>query len=167
MSLFQRLVSWFLPDYIVPSHISEEVLNELLLASENQHPSEFLALLIAESTADVTVSTSADVGEYIITSYYIIPGTVSNSVSATIQSVNVPIGAKIVGSFHSHPNGVLSPSTADKNMFQKYPVNIISGYPYNNTDWQAFNHTGQTIPLTQISVSETVHSSKADEFSNF
>ena len=84
-----------------------------------------------------------------------IPGTTSSPKQASLKSHNVPVSGNVVGSFHSHPSGVLQPSTEDLNMFQKYPVNIITGHPFNIETWKSFSSTGENVTLTVIQTEDS------------
>ena len=135
-------------------YLSENVLDELLVASENALPTEFLALLGAEHSSDLTITNKQCNNAQIITVYYIIPETKLKDDSATLKPNNIPLSENIIGSFHSHPNGYLKPSEADSDMFQKYPVNIIAGPPFTENSWKCFDNTGKPISLKTVSISD-------------
>lgn len=156
MTFINSVLSWILPTPIIPSYIAREVLEDCLNASEGQLPDEFLALLVAEPANTVnTPNTVTQDDEYIITSYYVIPGTESGPVSAKLQSINVPVNSRIVGSFHSHPSGSQQPSQEDMKLFRKYPVNIIAGSPFTMESWQAYGPRSNPIDLTTITATQT------------
>lgn len=155
MSVFDSFLRWLLPTPIIPEYISEDVLSELIGASEEQLPNEFLALLVAKHSSEVEFTHEALSDTYVIDSYYVIPGTTSSPKQASLKSHNVPVSGNVVGSFHSHPSGVLQPSTEDLNMFQKYPVNIITGHPFNIETWKSFSSTGENVTLTVIQTEDS------------
>lgn len=150
----------FIQDFFTSSntktkyYISEDVLEELLIASENALPTEFLALLSVEHSSKLDIANKTIENAQIITTYYIIPDTKLEDDSATLKTNNIPISETIIGSFHSHPNGYLKPSDADSNMFQKYPINIIAGPPFTTNSWKCFNNKGKHIDLKTVSVSD-------------
>jgi proteasome lid subunit RPN8/RPN11 len=108
-------------------------------AAEDSHPDEYLGLLRATPAKDLGV---ADEG-YVVTDVLVVPGTETNPVSATFGSSQVPNDLRNVGSIHSHPNGVLAPSDADRAMFGKGQVHIILGHPYGRDCWRAFDSEGE------------------------
>jgi proteasome lid subunit RPN8/RPN11 len=73
-------------------------------------------------------------------------------VQATIRSATIPNEQAIVGSVHSHPNGVLSPSDTDLRSFGSGSVHIILGAPYGPDDWRAFDRAGTTRALRVVDV---------------
>lgn len=166
MSLKDKVLNWLLPEPIIPQHIATDVLEDLLGASQSQLPNEFLALLVAEHRSEVEITGQSTVdGEYIITSYYVVPGTTSGPTSASLQSINVPVHGKVVGSFHSHPSGALRPSQEDRNMFRQYPVNIIAGPPFTMESWKAFNPRGEPTRVETVDIADNDLSGVwADEF---
>lgn len=155
MSLFNKFLTWVFPTPIFPQYIASNVLEDCLGASETQLPNEFLALLVAEHSSDVEITDRKSVeDEYIITSYYVVPGTESGPTSASLKGMNVPIHGKVVGSFHSHPSGALRPSQEDLNMFQKHPVNIIAGPPFDMDSWRVFNPQGDPTTIDVVDIAD-------------
>jgi proteasome lid subunit RPN8/RPN11 len=59
---------------------------------------------------------------------------------------------RAAGSVHSHPNGVLRPSDADLQTFNKGKVHIIVGAPYGKTDWKAFDQEGDPRKLDVLDI---------------
>lgn len=133
--------------------IAEETLEFALEASERTHPNEYMGLLRGES-AD-TFGLAGD--GMVITDVLVIPGTESNSVSATVRTSMIPNDTGSLGSVHSHPNGVLRPSSADLATFGKGDVHIIIGAPYDRRSWKAFDRDGQptTLDVLDIELPET------------
>ncbi len=128
--------------------IAEPALEFALAASEESHPNEYMGLLRGEAASKVGLSEEGTV----LTDVLVIPGTESNPVSATLDTNMVPNDLRAAGSVHSHPNGVLKPSDADLQTFGRNDVHIIIGYPYDKTDWQAFDREGQPIDLPVLDV---------------
>lgn len=128
--------------------IAEETLEFALESSEATHPNEYMGLLRGTEARDLGV----DRDGLIITDILVIPGTESNSVSATLKTSQIPNDVKARGSIHSHPNGVLRPSNADLQTFGSGTVHIIIGAPYRRTNWQAFDSKGEPRQLEVIDV---------------
>jgi proteasome lid subunit RPN8/RPN11 len=128
--------------------IASDALEFAMEAAEDTHPDEYLGLLRATPAKDLDV---ADKG-YVVTDVLVVPGTESNPVSATFKSNRVPNDMRTVGSVHSHPNGVLAPSDADRAMFGKGEVHIILGAPYDRGRWRAFDHEGEPRSLDVLDV---------------
>ncbi len=128
--------------------IAEETLRFALEASEQTHPNEYMGLLRATDADQLNL----DADGQVITDVLVIPGTESNSVSATMRSNMVPNDRHAVGSVHSHPNGVLRPSSQDLQTFTRGEVHLIIGAPYRRGDWQAFDPDGTPIDLEVLDV---------------
>jgi proteasome lid subunit RPN8/RPN11 len=128
--------------------IAEDTVEFAMEAAEDSHPDEYLGLLRATPATDLDY---ADEG-YVITDVLMVPGTETNPVSATFNSSQVPNDMRTVGSVHSHPNGVLAPSDADRAMFGKGEVHVILGAPYDRNCWRAFDHEGEPRSLDVLDV---------------
>ena len=129
--------------------IAEQALQFALEASEDAHPDEYMGFLRGEDARKLGLDRDGTV----ITDVLVIPGTRSNSVSATVKTNQIPNDSRGVGSVHSHPNGVLRPSDADLATFGRGKVHIIIGYPYERGDWQAFDREGEPQKLDVLDVS--------------
>jgi proteasome lid subunit RPN8/RPN11 len=128
--------------------IAEETLEFVLEASARTHPDEYMGLLRGADASRLGM----DADGTVITDVLVIPGTESNSVSATVRTSMIPNDADSIGSVHSHPNGVLRPSSADLMTFTKGKVHIIVGAPYERDDWQAFDREGEPTELDVLDV---------------
>ncbi|MEZ3114530.1 Mov34/MPN/PAD-1 family protein [Halobaculum sp. MBLA0147] len=128
--------------------IAEETLEFVLEASRDAHPNEYMAFFQGTPAAQLDLDRSGTV----ITDVWVIPGTSSNSVSATVRENQIPAGGKAVGSVHSHPNGVLRPSDADLGTFHAGKVHVIVGAPYGRDDWRAFDRDGEPTELAVLEV---------------
>ena len=95
--------------------IKKELLSLLLELGKNSHPNEFAALLKEE--------------EGVISELNLLPGTVTGSSSASIFFDMMPLDTHLAGSAHSHPNGVLRPSSADVNFFPRAGNTTSSSAP--------------------------------------
>ena len=129
--------------------IAEEALQFALEASADAHPHEYMGFLRGEDAKALGLERDGTV----ITDVLVIPGTESNSVSATVKTSQIPNDFNSVGSVHSHPNGVLKPSKEDLATFGKGKVHIIIGYPYDDEDWKAFDRKGEPRDLDVLDVS--------------
>jgi proteasome lid subunit RPN8/RPN11 len=129
--------------------IAGETLDFARSAAEETHPNEYMGLLRGKDAREVGLSESGTV----ITDVLVIPGTESNPVSATVKTSLVPNDMRAAGSIHSHPNGVLRPSAADRATFGKGEAHIIMGAPYGPDDWRAFDRDGQERELRVLDVS--------------
>jgi proteasome lid subunit RPN8/RPN11 len=126
--------------------IAREALEFAREAATDAHPDEYMGLLRGQRARDVGVDRDGRV----VTDVLVIPGTESNSVSATVKTSMIPNDFSAMGSIHSHPNGVLRPSDADIETFGKGPVHIILGAPYGPEDWRAFDREGQPRDLDVV-----------------
>jgi proteasome lid subunit RPN8/RPN11 len=129
--------------------IARETMEFALQASEESHPNEYMGML--RGTEAETLGLDRD--GLVITDVLVIPGTESNSVSATVKTNMIPNDNKSLGSVHSHPNGALRPSQADLGTFTRGEVHIIIGAPYGRDDWKAFDSDGEPADLTVLDVS--------------
>jgi proteasome lid subunit RPN8/RPN11 len=128
--------------------IAESALTFALEASRDSHPNEYMGLLRGEDARKLGLDQHGTV----LTDVLVIPGTESNSVSATVKTSMIPNDVRAAGSIHSHPNGVLRPSDADLATFGKGQVHIIVGAPYERPDWQAFDQEGRPMKLPVLDI---------------
>ncbi|AWB27673.1 Mov34/MPN/PAD-1 family protein [Halococcoides cellulosivorans] len=128
--------------------IAESALEFAMEASRDSHPDEYMGLLRGDDARQVGLDRDGTV----LTDVLVIPGTETNSVSATVKTSMVPNDTRAAGSIHSHPNGVLRPSAADRAAFGRGRVHIIMGAPYERGDWQAFDREGDPIELPVVEV---------------
>ncbi|WP_227376521.1 Mov34/MPN/PAD-1 family protein [Haladaptatus halobius] len=128
--------------------IAAETLEFALEASRDTHPNEYMGFLRGESASRLGLNREGTV----ITDVLVMPGTESNSVSATVKTSTVPNDMRAVGSVHSHPNGVLRPSDADLATFGQGDVHIIIGAPYDRDSWKAFDRNGDPRTLDVLDV---------------
>lgn len=128
--------------------IAAETLDFARSAAEESHPDEYMGLLRGEDASELGLN---DTG-IVITDVLVIPATESNPVSATVKTSLVPNDMRAAGSIHSHPNGVLRPSAADRATFGKGDVHIILGAPYGRGDWRAFDREGESRNLQVVDV---------------
>lgn len=139
--------------------IAAETLEFAIEASEASHPDEYMGFLRGENARTLGL----DRDGLVITDILVVPGTESNSVSATVRTSQIPNDVRALGSVHSHPNGVIKPSSADLSTFGRGTVHIIIGAPYRQSDWQAFDSEGHPTQLPVIDVTLP----DAEEFFDF
>ncbi len=154
MGLFDRL---FRSDQLLG--IAAETLEFALESSEDCHPDEYMGLLRGTEADRLGLDRSG----VVITDVLVVPGTTSNSVSATVKTSQIPNDTGALGSVHSHPNGVLRPSDEDLQTFGSGDVHIIIGAPYGREDWRAFDRQGRPTDLEVLDVSLP----DAEEFFHF
>jgi proteasome lid subunit RPN8/RPN11 len=128
--------------------IADETLEFALQSSEETHPEEYMGFLRGTEASELGLSQDG----LVITDVLVIPGTQSNSVSATVKTSAIPNDVKSLGSVHSHPNGVIRPSSADLETFGRGSVHIIIGAPYRDSDWKAFDSQGKPTQLNVLDV---------------
>lgn len=128
--------------------IADSALDLALQASEDAHPNEYMGQLRGQDARTLGLDRDGTV----ITDVLLAPGTRTNPKSAEFKPTYMPNDLDGVGSVHSHPNGVLSPSDADLATFTRGKVHIIVGAPYGRTDWQAFDNEGTPIDLDVLQV---------------
>ncbi|AGB39496.1 Mov34/MPN/PAD-1 family protein [Natronococcus occultus] len=128
--------------------IAEETLEFAIESSEAAHPDEYMGFLRGTEARELGL----DRRGLVITDVLVVPGTEANSVSATVRTSQIPNDVKALGSVHSHPNGVISPSSADLETFGRGSVHVIIGAPYRRHDWKAFDSQGEPTTLNVIDV---------------
>jgi proteasome lid subunit RPN8/RPN11 len=118
--------------------IQKNVLALLLQIGQDSFPNEFLAQLLHTNG--------------IIDDISIIPGTITGPASAYIRDDVRPIMLDLAGTAHSHPNGVLRPSSTDIRSFAKFggQCHLILGPPFSFDSWKAFHADGSLRTLDII-----------------
>ena len=117
--------------------IRRRVIRMVMEASLDSFPKEFGAFLRAENKVIFEIA--------------ILPGTIQGDSHTIFQLYNKPIDFSIVGTIHSHPSGVISPSDADLHMFSNSgPIHIIVGYPFKEYSFIAFNRKGEAEKIEVI-----------------
>lgn len=118
--------------------VRKGVIELVMESSKSSLPNEFAAILKAKKDVIYEIA--------------LLPGTISGDRSAIMQIWMRPIDLNYVGTVHSHPSGVISPSDEDKSLYSKFGnTHIIVGYPFNLYSWRAFNNEGEEIKLDMIS----------------
>jgi proteasome lid subunit RPN8/RPN11 len=117
--------------------IRQDLLTLLLEMGRENHPNEFVALIRER--------------EGIIDEVNLLPGTIAGEDSASLFYDMMPLDTHLAGSAHSHPNGVLRPSSADINFFPRTGrYHLIIGYPYREGDWRCFTANGEPCDIEVI-----------------
>ncbi|MGI5938378.1 MULTISPECIES: Mov34/MPN/PAD-1 family protein [Methanoculleus] len=117
--------------------ISRDLLTMLFELGREHHPNEFVAVLRER--------------DGIIQDLDLVPGTVVGEESASFFVDMLPLDIHQAGSAHSHPNGVLSPSSADLRFFPGVGrYHIIIGYPYGERDWRCYRADGSPVHLEVV-----------------
>ncbi|NLA99461.1 MAG: proteasome protein [Methanomicrobiales archaeon] len=117
--------------------ISRDLLSMLFELGREHHPDEFVAALREQNG--------------VIRDLDLVPGTIVGEESASFSINMLPLDVRKIGSAHSHPNGVLSPSTADLRFFPTMGrYHIIVGYPYGQRDWRCYRADGSPVQLEVI-----------------
>ena len=101
------------------------------------HPDEFIAVLRER--------------DGVIRDLDLVPGTIVGEESASFFIDMLPLDTHQAGSAHSHPNGVLSPSSADLRFFPSVGrYHVIVGYPYTERDWRCYRADGSPANLEVV-----------------
>jgi proteasome lid subunit RPN8/RPN11 len=117
--------------------IRKDLLSLLLQIGREQHPHEYAGLLREK--------------EGIIEELDLLPGTTGTEVSASLHLDMMPLDTHLAGSVHSHPNGVLIPSDADRSFFPRTGrYHIIVGFPYDEGNWACFRASGARVELEVV-----------------
>lgn len=111
--------------------ISKKLLNNLIELSKNAFPNEVGGILL---------------GKPIANDFVLFPGEFSRHY-VKMNLFNIPIYGNTVGSFHSHPNNVLNPSTADLKLFGKVgSFHIIFGMDC----FKCYDYSGKELDIEII-----------------
>jgi len=117
--------------------ISRDLLAILFELGRQHHPNEFLAVLRERNG--------------VISDLDLVPGTIVGGESASFFIDMLPLDTHQAGSAHSHPNGVLSPSSADLRFFPSVGrYHIIIGHPYTKADWRCYRADGSVADLEVV-----------------
>ncbi|MFB6112209.1 MAG: Mov34/MPN/PAD-1 family protein [Halobacteriaceae archaeon] len=134
--------------------IAAEALTFAREAAADSHPNEFMGLMRGTRVDRLEALTGADLAAdaLVVTDVLVVPATRSSPVEATIRSNLVPNDGRTVGTVHSHPNGVIQPSDADRAAFGRGTAHVILGAPYGPEDWGAFDREGEPRELPVLEV---------------
>jgi len=101
--------------------IKRSVVDSLLSYAKACHPKEGILLLRGKVKRDLIEVNEVEIP----------PLSVRGKGFSTFPTYMLPIDFSIIGTAHSHPSGMLSPSTADLNNFYGR-IMIIVAYPYRS-----------------------------------
>jgi len=116
--------------------IDPEVFKAMQEFAKNNHPNEIIVLLRGSKTGD----------DIHVTDFLLPPFGSGGKGHASFPSHMLPIDFSIVGTAHSHPSGVLNPSTTDFHNFYGRIMMII-GPPYNEPRAAAYYKSGEQVPV--------------------
>ncbi len=118
-------------------YISTELLESLLAYARDRYPHEILLLLRGSVNGE----------EIYIDEILVAPFTIQGENFASFNPYMLPIDSTIIGTVHSHPSGVLSPSIEDLNHMYGV-IMMILAYPYRDiNNISVFNKDGERILL--------------------
>ncbi|MDD3083961.1 MAG: Mov34/MPN/PAD-1 family protein [Candidatus ainarchaeum sp.] len=114
--------------------IKKNLINDIIQSSKNYLPEEFLCFLSGNEE-------KKEINEIVL-----IPTQNGNDYSS-INIYNMPIDKTIIGSLHSHPNGLPIASKADKKFFERFKINIIIGITQVETKINAYDNKSNKINI--------------------
>jgi proteasome lid subunit RPN8/RPN11 len=118
-----------------PLVISQSVVDSVLSYAKMNHPKESILLLRGKISKE----------RMLIESVVIPPSATHGYGFSSIPLGMLPSALSLVGVAHSHPNGVLQPSTDDLNHFYGR-IMVITAYPYESEkDLAVFDGRGHRI----------------------
>lgn len=116
--------------------IKRQALLTALAGARAALPNEFICLLTGSKDKDTIL----------IEETTIPPGLGVNESFSYYSEWMQPLMPGLIGTFHSHPNGNIRPSAADRRLFsQKGGINLIGGYPYSIKDVAAYLPDGKRV----------------------
>ncbi|MFH1180048.1 MAG: Mov34/MPN/PAD-1 family protein [Candidatus Bathyarchaeota archaeon] len=104
--------------------------------AKNNHPNEIIVLLRGSRKGD----------DFIITDFLLPPFGSGGHGFASFPVHMLPIDFTIMGTAHSHPSGVLKPSTGDFHNFYGR-IMMILGPPYDQPRAAVYYKSGEQIPV--------------------
>lgn len=121
-------------------YLKRSVIENLLSYARGLHPRESILLLRGKVSKD----------EIFIKDTVIPPFATHGKGFSAFPLHTLPIDFSIIGVAHSHPSGVLAPSTNDLNRFYG-KVMVIVAFPYHSErDIAVFNREGKTLGFKVI-----------------
>mgnify|MGYP003974405827 CR=1 FL=1 len=94
--------------------IKRNLIEDAFEAANNFLPKEFMCFLSGDNKTQ-------KIKEIVILPTY------NGETFSSVDMNTMPLDETIIGSLHSHPNGFAVPSTADKNFFKRFKINLILG----------------------------------------
>ncbi len=121
--------------------IDRELAEELLENARALFPREVIFILRGD------VKKSLETLELHATDYLLPPSAYRGLNSAGFNPFMLPLDSRIVGTAHSHPSGVLKPSSQDLDHMTGL-FSLIMAYPYKiPSSLAAFDRNGEALPL--------------------
>jgi len=118
----------------------ETVADSVLTSALSAYPNEAILLLRGKVGREVIL----------INEILIPPLATHGRGFSDFRGVILPMDLRLVGVSHSHPSGVLRPSTHDLNHFYGR-IMVITAYPFQSySDIGVFNNQGEIIPLEVV-----------------
>jgi len=115
--------------------VRQSVIDSILSYAKMAHPREGLLILQGKNSKDKTI----------IDNVVIPPLATHGKDFSSFPLFMLPSSLSIIGTAHSHPNGVLRPSIHDLNHFYGR-IMIITAYPYESeSDLVVFNGEGHPV----------------------
>jgi len=114
--------------------IKKSVIDSIISYCKMLHPREALLILRGKVKKDLLV----------IDNLLIPPFAYSTPFYVGFPTHMLPFDTSIVGTAHSHPNGVAEPSLTDMHNFIGF-LSIIVGYPYEDDDIRAYDSDGNVV----------------------
>ena len=122
------------------TYLKRSVIENLLSYARGLHPRESILLLRGKVSKD----------EIFIKDTVIPPFATHGKSFSAFPLHTLPIDFSIIGVAHSHPSGVLAPSTNDLNKFYGR-IMVIVAFPYHSErDIAVFNREGKTLGFKVI-----------------
>jgi proteasome lid subunit RPN8/RPN11 len=114
--------------------IKKSVIDSIVSYCKMLHPREALLILRGKVKKDLLI----------IDNLLIPPFAYNTPFYVGFPTHMLPFDASIVGTAHSHPNGVVEPSLTDMHNFIGF-LSIIVGYPYEDDDIRAYDSDGNIV----------------------
>ncbi len=114
--------------------IKKKVIDSIISYCKMRHPNEAMLILRGKVSIDTIV----------INDLMIPPLSYYGPYYVGFPIHMLPFDRSIVGSAHSHPNGVVEPSLTDMQNFLGF-ISIIVGYPYEDENIHAFDSDGNKV----------------------
>ena len=117
--------------------LKRRALEAIIKSAKSTHPREFTALL--EGVKGV------------VTGIVMLPGDTYARSSSSYDPHMLPLGIDFLGSVHSHPNGVVEPSSQDLKTFNKTGGwHAVIGYPYGIKSICFYNSRGERVEFKVV-----------------
>ena len=120
--------------------VKKEVLHDLFILCKEFHPNEFIALLEGDGKEKGVVGRMS-----------VLHASFNSPNMSSYNPYSVPYSLEVIGTVHSHPNGVLFPSRADLEHFRKSgSIHAIVGPPYSAGSISFFDGKGKRLDFKVV-----------------